>query len=221
MYDLHTHTIYSDGELLPAELIRRAAVIGYQTLGITDHADRSNTTSLIRTLEPMRETARSFGVRLLIGVELTHVPPAEIPFLAGLAKDAGADIVIVHGETTTEPVAPGTNAAACACADVDVLAHPGLISVAEARLARENQVALEITARGGHNRTNGHVASMARVEECLLAVNSDSHAPSDLMGMAERVQVARGAGLTETESALVLSGKALPFLSKKPIISLK
>lgn len=212
MYDLHTHTIYSDGELLPAELIRRAAVIGYRTLGITDHADRSNALSLIRTLEPMRETAQTFGVRLLVGVELTHVPPVEIPSLAGLAKDAGADIVIVHGETTTEPVAPGTNTAACGCTDVDVLAHPGLISAADARLARENQVALEITARGGHNRTNGHVACMARVEECLLVVDSDTHAPSDLMAMAERVQVARGAGLTESESVAVLSGKDLPFL---------
>lgn len=212
MYDLHTHTIYSDGELLPAELIRRAAVIGYQTIGITDHADRSNTTTLIRTLDPMRETARLFGIRLLVGVELTHVPPVEIADLARLAKDAGADIVIVHGETTTEPVSQGTNAAACACADVDVLAHPGLISVADARLARENQVALEITARGGHNRTNGHVACVARREECLLAVNSDTHAPSDLMGMAERMQVARGAGLTEVESVSILSGKNLPFL---------
>lgn len=212
MYDLHTHTIYSDGELLPAELIRRAAVLGYQTIGITDHADRSNITSIVHTLDPMRDTARAYGIRLLVGVEITHVPPVEIPILAHEARDAGADIIIVHGETITEPVAPGTNAAACACTDVDVLAHPGLISIADARLARENTVALEITSRGGHNRTNGHVVCVARAEECLLAVNSDTHAPSDLMGMAERVQVARGAGLTEVESVSILSGKNLPFL---------
>ena len=212
MYDLHTHTIFSDGELLPAELIRRAAVLGYQTIGITDHADRSNTTTLVRTLNPLRETAQAYGIRLLVGVEITHVPPAEIPLLAREAREAGADIIIVHGETITEPVAPGTNAAACACADVDVLAHPGLISVSDAALARENQVALEITGRGGHNRTNGHVVSVAREERCLLAVNSDTHAPSDLMRMPERMQVARGAGLTEVESVSILSGKNLPFL---------
>jgi histidinol phosphatase-like PHP family hydrolase len=160
----------------------------------------------------MRETARTYGVRLLVGVEITHVPPGEIALLAREARDNGADIVIVHGETTTEPVAPGTNATACACSDVDVLAHPGLISLADARLARENQVALEITARGGHNRTNGHVVCVAREEECLIAVNSDAHAPSDLMSMAERMQVARGAGLTEGESVSILSGKNLPFL---------
>ncbi|GAB7014814.1 histidinol phosphate phosphatase domain-containing protein [Methanogenium cariaci] len=212
MYDLHTHTIFSDGELLPAELIRRAAVLGYQTIGITDHADRSNTTSLVRTLDPMRETASAYGIRLLVGVEITHVPPVEIPLLAREARDAGADIIIVHGETTTEPVAPGTNAAACACADVDVLAHPGLISIADARMAHDNQVTLEITSRGGHNRTNGHVVCVARAERCLLAVNSDTHAPSDLMEMTERMQVARGAGLTEEESTSILSGKNLPFL---------
>ena len=212
MYDLHTHTIFSDGELLPAELIRRAAVLGYQTIGITDHADRSNTPTLVRTLNPLRETAQAYGIRLLVGVEITHVPPAEIPLLAREAREAGADIIIVHGETITEPVAPGTNAAACACADVDVLAHPGLISVSDAALARENQVALEITGRGGHNRTNGHVVSVAREERCLLAVNSDTHAPSDLMRMPERMQVARGAGLTEVESVSILSGKTLPFL---------
>jgi len=212
LYDLHTHTINSDGELLPAELIHRAAVLGYQTIGITDHADRSNVTSLVHTLAPMRETAEAYGIRLLVGVEITHVPPVEIPLLAREARDAGADIIIVHGETITEPVAPGTNAAACACADVDVLAHPGLISINDARLARENNVVLEITSRGGHNRTNGHVVCVARAEECLLAVNSDTHAPSDLMEMAERMQVARGAGLTELESISILSGKNLPFL---------
>ena len=31
MYDLHTHTILSDGEMLPIELIRRMAVMGYTT----------------------------------------------------------------------------------------------------------------------------------------------------------------------------------------------
>ena len=46
-YDLHTHTILSDGEMLPIELIRRMAVLGYTTVAITDHVDASNTTSEI------------------------------------------------------------------------------------------------------------------------------------------------------------------------------
>ena len=42
MIDLHTHTLYSDGELIPAELWRRAQVKGYRYLAITDHVDASN-----------------------------------------------------------------------------------------------------------------------------------------------------------------------------------
>ncbi|MBU1154639.1 MAG: PHP domain-containing protein, partial [Proteobacteria bacterium] len=42
MIDLHTHTLFSDGELLPAELAQRAQVIGLEALAFTDHADMSN-----------------------------------------------------------------------------------------------------------------------------------------------------------------------------------
>ena len=42
MIDLHTHSLFSDGELLPSELIRRAYITGYTALAITDHVDSSN-----------------------------------------------------------------------------------------------------------------------------------------------------------------------------------
>ncbi len=205
MYDLHTHTIYSDGELLPIELVRRAAVLGYRTLAITDHADSTNVTRLIEELGPVRESARGYGVDLLIGVELTHVPPAEIPILARRAKKGGADIVVVHGETTVEPVAPGTNRAACTCDDVDLLAHPGLITLEDARNAAERGIVLEITARAGHNRTNGHVLRIAQKAGCSVAVDSDAHAPSDLMTEEARKMIALGAGMTEAECLAALS----------------
>jgi len=38
MIDLHTHTFLSDGELGPAELVRRAENAGYRAIGISDHA---------------------------------------------------------------------------------------------------------------------------------------------------------------------------------------
>ena len=50
LYDLHTHSLLSDGEMLPIELIRRMAVLGYTTVAITDHVDPSNTTSVIESL---------------------------------------------------------------------------------------------------------------------------------------------------------------------------
>jgi histidinol phosphatase-like PHP family hydrolase len=212
LYDLHTHSILSDGEMLPIELIRRMAVLGYSTVAITDHVDTSNTVTVVETLQLVRESAQLFGVRLLCGVEITHVPPAQIAKLARQAKEAGADIVVVHGETPVEPVAAGTNHAACSCKDVNLLAHPGLITIDDALLAVKNNIALELTSRSGHNRTNGHVARTAREAGCQLVVDSDAHAPHDLLDERAKFIIAKGAGLTETECSEVLSLNIDKFL---------
>jgi len=205
MYDLHTHTTMSDGEMLPIELIRRMAVLGYDTVAITDHADSSNLETLLAALPKVRAFADVYGIRLLCGVELTHVPPTLIQEMAQKAKTLGADVVVVHGETPMEPVAPGTNHAACSCTDVDVLAHPGLITREDAILAGEHGVALELTSRGGHNRTNGHVANIARDTGCTLVVNSDAHGPHDLLDKRAKFTVAMGAGLKKDECSRALS----------------
>jgi histidinol phosphatase-like PHP family hydrolase len=212
MYDLHTHTILSDGEMLPIELIRRMAVIGYSTVAITDHVDMSNATDVISTLTKVRESAHLFGVKLLCGVEITHVPPVQIAELARLSKEAGADIVVVHGETPVEPVASGTNHAACTCKWVNVLAHPGMITIEDALLAAKNGVALELTSRGGHNRTNGHVAQVAREAACRIVVDSDAHGPHDLLDERAKFIVAKGAGLTDAECSGVISLNIDQFL---------
>ncbi|HVN73031.1 MAG TPA: histidinol phosphate phosphatase domain-containing protein [Methanoregula sp.] len=211
LYDLHTHTILSDGEMLPVELIRRMAVTGYTTVAITDHVDASNTVSVLDALCRVRESAHLFGVNLLCGVEITHVPPSQIAGIARTARSSGADIVVVHGETPVEPVAPGTNLAACGCENVNVLAHPGLITVEEAKLAKQNGVALEITSRGGHNRTNGHVVSIARRAGCRLVVDSDAHGPHDILDKRAKFLVAKGAGLTDAECRDALSLNAGEF----------
>ncbi len=212
MYDLHTHSILSDGEMLPIELIRRMAVTGYTTVAITDHADPSNAESLLATLARVRKSAELFGVRLLCGIEITHVPPSQIAPLAKAVKAQGADIVVVHGETPVEPVAEGTNHAACACKYVNVLAHPGLITIKDAKAAAKNGIALELTARGGHNRTNGHVAQIAQKAGCRLVVDSDAHAPGDILGERAKFIVAKGAGLCDAECKEVLSLNIDEFL---------
>jgi histidinol phosphatase-like PHP family hydrolase len=205
MYDLHTHSTLTDGEMIPIELVRRMAVLGYTTVAITDHADSTNLHFLIDALQNLKEAARIYGVEFLCGVELTHIPPELIGASAREARQAGAEIVIVHGETTIEPVAEGTNRAACTCRDVNILAHPGLITLEDAEAACDHQVALELTSRGGHNRTNGHVVAVSREAGCALVVNSDAHAPHDLLDERAKFFVARGAGLKKDECARVLA----------------
>ncbi|WP_027192512.1 histidinol phosphate phosphatase domain-containing protein [Fundidesulfovibrio putealis] len=199
MIDLHTHTTFSDGELIPAELARRAAKAGYKGLAITDHADPSNMYLIIENLLRFAEdTGPHLDVNLAVGVELTHIPPALIPGLITEARRAGAQLVVVHGETIVEPVLRGTNLAAIE-GGADVLAHPGLITIEEAGLAAERGVHLEITTRKGHSLTNGHVAVMARTCGAKLVINNDAHAPGDLVSQDMRRMIALGAGLTSEE----------------------
>ncbi len=199
MIDLHTHSLFSDGELIPAELTRRAAQAGYRALAITDHADRSMFDLVIpRVARVVDELGRAWGLTVLAGVELTHVPPGDIAASTAEAREYGASLVVCHGETMVEPVAPGTNRAAIE-AGVDILAHPGLLSVEDARLAAERGVYLELSARKGHSLSNGHVAALARACGAKLVINSDAHAPGDLVPLAMARKVAFGAGLSEEE----------------------
>ncbi|MDP4114290.1 MAG: histidinol phosphate phosphatase domain-containing protein [Bacillota bacterium] len=208
MIDLHTHTIFSDGELIPSELVRRAVIHGYKAIALTDHADYTNLEQLLDAAKKAKYLESEWDIRVLSGVELTHVPPGKIAHLAKKAKELGAEIVVVHGETISEPVAPGTNAASVACEYVDILAHPGLISDEDAKTAAENNVCLEITARNGHNRTNGHVARLALEVGATLLLNTDTHAPEDLITDETALKIAMGAGLTEAGAREALKASA-------------
>lgn len=199
MIDLHTHTYYSDGVLGISELVRRAQSKGYRAIAITDHCDISNLEHNIARLRYFKETsAHYFDLEILVGVELTHVPPRQIPELAKMARDHGAEIIVVHGETIVEPVAAGTNEWALR-SDVDILAHPGLLSEKEAILAAENGICLEITTRKGHSITNGHVARLARRFGAKLVINTDAHEPADLVTKEFAKKVLIGAGLDKEE----------------------
>lgn len=199
MIDLHTHTIFSDGVLVPAELAQRARVQGYRALAFTDHVDFSNLDFVLpRLITICTALAGELEIILLPGVELTHVPPALIGGCVERARSLGAAIVVVHGETLIEPVAPGTNRAALE-AGVDILAHPGLISLEDVKLAARKGVFLEITTRRGHALTNGHVARLARQTGAKLLLNNDAHTPGDLVTLEMAEKIALGAGLDTEE----------------------
>ena len=201
MIDLHTHTIYSDGVLIPAELARRARVKGYTALAFTDHVDFSNLEFVLERLRVACETlADELGMTLLPGVELTHLPPALIGRGVEEARNLGAKIVVVHGESLVEPVAEGTNRAALE-ARADILAHPGLLTEVEAEMAATNGVFLEITTRRGHALSNGRVAALARKCGARLLLNNDAHAPADLVTDEMAASIAYGAGLSPEEWA--------------------
>ena len=196
MIDLHTHTVFSDGELIPAELIQRAKIAGYKAVAITDHVDHTNIEHILKNLQNgIKDLCMVSSMDVIVGVEITHVPPPLISDLIKKARNLGAQLVVVHGETIVEPVEKGTNLAAIQ-GRCDILAHPGLITEEEVKLAAELGVYLEITTRSGHSLTNGHVAKLAKKYGAKLIINNDAHSPEDLIFVEKRKLIAMGAGLT-------------------------
>ncbi|MCD5397509.1 histidinol phosphate phosphatase domain-containing protein [candidate division NPL-UPA2 bacterium] len=199
MIDLHSHSLLSDGSLIPCELARRAEAKGYEALAITDHADMSNLEAIVPQLvKTCAELKGSLTTKIIPGVELSYVPLALLADLAKRARELGAKLVLVHGETIVEPGIPGTNRKALE-ASIDILAHPGLISLEEAKIAADRGIFLEISARKGHCLTNGHVAQMARKTGAGLVFGTDSHDPENLVTLEEAKKITQGAGLNDRE----------------------
>ena len=121
-------------KLVPGSLTTATAI------GITDHGDLSNIDFIVpRIVAVADQLNKVMSVRVIPGIEITHVPPVLIAEMVVRARSLGARLVLVHGETISEPVAPGTNRAALE-ADIDVLAHPGLISEEDVVFAGERGI---------------------------------------------------------------------------------
>ncbi len=205
MIDLHTHSLLSDGQLCPAELVQRAKKKGYRALAITDHVDSSNLDLIVSQIVKFcRENAHlNSDIRVIPGVELTHLLPPLINKLARKARAKGAKLIIVHGETIVEPVPKGTNTAALD-ADIDILAHPGLISEEEVKIAKERGIYLEISSRKGHSLTNGWLARLATKWGAKLILNTDAHRVEDLITEETARKILQGAGLSYREIESVM-----------------
>jgi putative hydrolase len=215
VFDFHIHSLFSDGELIPAEIARRYAVLGYRAVAITDHMDPTNMESILRKLVPgCQELNEYLDITLLPGAEITHVPPRLIGKMAKRARGLGAEVIVVHGETPAEPVEPGTNAAAVEIPEIDILAHPGKITEEEAEAAKENGIFLELTARAGHNATNGHVADVAGKVGAELIINTDAHSPDDIITLDDARLIGIRAGLLEKVSEIVTTVNPRRLLRK-------
>ncbi len=197
MYDLHTHTLLSDGELLPSELARRYEAKGFKVIAITDHVDASNIKSVVPSIVEFCKKWPKNRIKVIPGIELTHIPLEHFSPLTKYARKKGIKVIIAHGETVCEPVIKGTNRKALN-SDIDILAHPGMISEADVKLARNRKILLEITCRSGHRKANRHVARLARKIGAKLVVNSDSHSPKNIPSPSALKRFALKAGLNKS-----------------------
>ncbi|MGM0593324.1 MAG: PHP domain-containing protein [Pseudomonadota bacterium] len=91
-YDLHSHSLASDGTLSPGDLVARAATAGVDVLALTDHDETGG-------IAEAQKAARQAGISLVPGVEISvtwdrqtvhivglHIDPASSPLQQGLAR---------------------------------------------------------------------------------------------------------------------------------------
>ena len=212
------HSLFSDGELLPSELARRAVNLNHEVIAITDHVDYSNIEQIPQIQKAIDDINANWDIKVVLGAEVTHVPTESIDDVAKKAKELGAQIVVVHGETLNEPVIEGTNYAALNSEYVDILGHPGLITYEEAQIAKENNIYLEISARSGHCLGNGHVAKIASEVGNKLLVNTDTHSPDNLITFEKSYEIALGAGLSKKEAMKAIVNNPRELLKSKGIL---
>jgi putative hydrolase len=97
--DLHTHSIFSDGELIPAELAQRAFAAGYKALAITDHVDHSNIDFILpRIIKVCSKITEEGKIKVFPGVEIHACRSAQIAGMADEARKLGAKIVLYTGK---------------------------------------------------------------------------------------------------------------------------
>jgi len=196
MIDLHTHTFFSDSELIPSELVCRAKYRGYTAIGLCDHVDFSNIDFVVpRIVKVSKYLTKYYKITVIPGAEITYVPPELISKAVSMARKLGARIVVVHGETTAEEVPPGTNHAGI-LSGADILAHPGKISAEEVCLAGKKNVFLEITSRKGHRDTNRHVATLAKRHNVKMVFDNDAHSLKNLLVEKDIRKILKLANLT-------------------------
>lgn len=213
--DFHTHSIFSDGLLLPGALGREAEILGHAGIAITDHVDFSNLDFVLARLLEYVKQQNDSGIIVLAGVEISYIMPKDILKLAERARKLGAQVVGVHGQSPVEPVYEGTNRAAVSGKGlIDFLAHPGFIKEEDVLSAKENGICLELSSRKGHCLTNGYVAKLASKIGAKMLVNTDAHSHEDLITQEKAFKVALGAGLSEKEALAVVKENPQELLLK-------
>lgn len=197
MIDFHINCL----NITPEEAAQAAFLAGY-------HAIAVNVKLLVpikQSLDALRmvthECSLYSGVEVFAAAKLAYTAPGLLPDAVYTAREAGAQVVLAHGETIASdsiPVAKGTNLAAIS-AGVDILAHPGLITLEEAELAAEKHVLLEISTHPGHGLANGHIVAIARKTNAPLIFGSGASSIHGFCNANQLQKIALGATMTTQE----------------------
>jgi len=198
VYDLHTHTIYSDGALAPAELVARAAANGVQVLALTDH-------DVTDGVPEAQAAAQQAGIVLVPGVEISVTWPNNRSCVSGTPAIHGG-----RGAQTVHVVGLNIDTA-------NVALQVGLARLREFREWRAEEIgrrlakagipgasegARALALRGLVSRTHfaqflvaaGHAADVRSVFKKFLVHGKPGYVPGQWAGLDEAIGWIRAAG---------------------------
>ena len=178
MIDLHTHSLLSDGALVPAELVRRA--IGEGLRRYSHNRPRGQLQPGLHRPQGRARGRGALGPMPIVGhtrhrdnarPAVRHSGPGEAgegtgrKAGRGARRDAGR-----AGDARHEPGRHNVRRGHTLAPRADQQARTRA-------LAAKKGVYLEISARKGHSLSNGHVAAMATETGARLVINTDAHEP--------------------------------------------
>lgn len=85
-YDLHSHSLASDGTLSPTELVQRAASAGIDVLALTDHDETGG-------IPEAQQAAVAAGIELVAGVEVSVTWSQQTVHIVGLRVDPASSLL--------------------------------------------------------------------------------------------------------------------------------
>ena len=141
MYDLHIHSAFSSGESTLEEIVKTAKEFGYKGIGFISYPLKKEEEDLLKA--EINRVSKEYNFEIYIGFEATN--KMELKKLLNRRREF--DLLLVRGGMNF------MNRIAVENRGVDILTHPDYerkdcgINHVLARLAKENEVAIEINFR--------------------------------------------------------------------------
>jgi ribonuclease P/MRP protein subunit RPP1 len=141
MYDLHIHSTFSFGESSLEEIVKTAKELGYRGIGFISYPLKKEEENILRA--EIDRISKEYSFEIYLGFEATN----KLELKSLLKRRKEFDLLLVRGGSNL------MNRIAVENRGVDILTHPDYerkdcgINHVLARLAKENEVAIEISFR--------------------------------------------------------------------------
>jgi predicted metal-dependent phosphoesterase TrpH len=180
-YDLHSHSLASDGTLSPTALVQRAAAAGVDVLALTDHDDTGG-------IVEAQQAAAQAGICLVPGVEVSVTWGKQTIHVVGLNID-------INYAPLQEGLARSREYRNWRAEEMGRrLAKHGIEGAYEGAVARAHGRIISRTHFAHFLAEHGHADSVRAVFHSFLKPNKPGYVPGDWATLEEALGWINGAG---------------------------